>query len=442
MLRAFEIIVVGLTLITVGGCASSKSMARNSSDPGDKSAVAGIGSARATPDARAQRRPSPALIAAELEQGYRAERAGKPAEARLAYERVLKAAPDHARAHHRLAIIADNARQFSEAEQHYLAVLRREPQNSDVLSDLGYSYQLQKRDDDSERVLREALTYNPKHRKALYNLGVLQANRGQYNEALASFQAVGTEAEARKALEKYFPDGPPATAGSDVQLAGAAPRNPFSPGPPGQGDARARQLMEQMDQTDQIEREPQGALAMDFSKGTARATAWADDQPPVSADADDPKTAGLSATESDSGAAETAVATSLDTGAEDETDGGPLVASFDRPAGGPDTGAAGNVMSDPAVRPAGGTSAADPAARTPTGETAADWEQARVLAAQIGLGAGTSLPLSFTAPRQDAALARSARPVQEPWSTAPGIANVDSLPSEFPNARQPFVRSR
>ena len=441
MLRAFEMIAVVLTLMIVGGCASSKSMARSSDSTDNKSAIAGMGRSRTKPqqpDARTQRQPSAALIASELEQGYRAERAGNPAAARLAYERVLKYDPGHARAHHRLAIIADNARKFPEAEQHYLAALRKESQNSDLLSDLGYSYQLQKRDADSERVLREALTYNPKHRKALYNLGVLQANRGQYNEALASFQAIGTEAEARQALAKFFPDGPPK---SSEQLADAPPRNPFLPGKSAtSGDARARQLMAE------LEKEPAETTVaeMDSSKGTARAAAWGDDMPGTTNVSANPQVADRNVASQNESAAGIANLeggspdSAADSAAGEETDAGPLVASFDRPA----TEKAGGALVDPAVQPAGGTASADSAAVVNAGGTAADWEQARVQAAQIGLGAGTCLPLLLARPPAEASLAWSRQPVQDSWSTASGMANIDSLPAEFPTAQQPFVRSR
>ncbi len=61
------------------------------------------------------------------------------------YEQVLADQPRHPEAHHRLAILADRSGEYLLAEKHYLAAMREEPKNVDVLNDLGYSYFLQGR---------------------------------------------------------------------------------------------------------------------------------------------------------------------------------------------------------------------------------------------------------------------------------------------------------
>ena len=67
--------------------------------------------------------------------------------------------------------------------------LKREPNNPDLLSDLGYSYLLQGRHAESERCLLAATRANPQHRKTLDNLGLLYAKLGN-RDPLRGAQAV------------------------------------------------------------------------------------------------------------------------------------------------------------------------------------------------------------------------------------------------------------
>jgi hypothetical protein len=65
---------------------------------------------------------------------------------------------------------------------------------------MGWSYLLQGRFDDSDRILREALRYDPDNKFALNNLGMLYGTRGDYDGALTIFRMAGSEADAQKAL--------------------------------------------------------------------------------------------------------------------------------------------------------------------------------------------------------------------------------------------------
>ncbi len=139
-------------------------------------------------------------LATTMSAAERAESEGSLDEAKGLYERALTFRPDHARAHHRLATIADREARFGDAERHYRAALKVSPKDADLLSDLGYSYQLQGRDEESEQRLRDALRTNPKHRQALFNLGNLYARHGRPDDALALYRKAGSEAEAVAAL--------------------------------------------------------------------------------------------------------------------------------------------------------------------------------------------------------------------------------------------------
>lgn len=124
------------------------------------------------------------------------------------YAKVLKADPGNAVANHRLAVVADMQHDYQLAETHYKQALKRTPHNPDLLSDLGYSYQLQGRMDLSENYLRRALDISPGHRRAANNLGKLLAERGEYENAYAMFRRAGSKEHADQAIAWFFPDGP------------------------------------------------------------------------------------------------------------------------------------------------------------------------------------------------------------------------------------------
>ncbi len=108
-----------------------------------------------------------------LERGQDADAHGRTQEARMYYQQVLTEAPDQPDAHHRLAILADQAGEYQLAERHYQMALRGKPNNADVLNDLGYSYFLQGRAADSKHYLQQALDLNPRHPHVQENLSLL-----------------------------------------------------------------------------------------------------------------------------------------------------------------------------------------------------------------------------------------------------------------------------
>lgn len=108
-----------------------------------------------------------------LERGNDADAHGRTQEARMYYEQALAEDPEQPDAHHRLAILADRAGDFSRAEQHYRLALRGKPNDADVLNDLGYSYFLQGRAADSERYLNQARQIDPRHPHVTENLSLL-----------------------------------------------------------------------------------------------------------------------------------------------------------------------------------------------------------------------------------------------------------------------------
>ncbi len=110
--------------------------------------------------------------------------AGRPAQAAHFYERVLRDEPGHAIAHHRLAVIADQTQDYPAAERHYRAALLARPGDPTILNDLGYSYLLQGRLAESERVLRETISASGPTERAITNLALLYALTGDQDRAL------------------------------------------------------------------------------------------------------------------------------------------------------------------------------------------------------------------------------------------------------------------
>ena len=89
-------------------------------------------------------------IVENLNLGHREAALNRLEQAEAYYRRVLELQPDNPVANHRLAVIADKQHDYARAEHYYMTALRREPRDPDLLSDLGYSYLLQGRRQDSE----------------------------------------------------------------------------------------------------------------------------------------------------------------------------------------------------------------------------------------------------------------------------------------------------
>lgn len=143
---------------------------------------------------------------AELIQRGNSEAAqGQFEEAKRYYRRVLQLEPNHPMAHHRLAVIADNQRDFPTAEHHYRIAVEADPNNPNLLNDVGYSYLLQGRYDQSERFLQEALRVDPGLTRAMKNLGLLYGSMGDYDRALAAFRRAGSDQQAQNYLAEMFP---------------------------------------------------------------------------------------------------------------------------------------------------------------------------------------------------------------------------------------------
>lgn len=134
---------------------------------------------------RAARRPSAAgskeRIARLLEEAQAAVARNDREAATALLRQVLQIDDRQPDAHHRLAILADQQGDYRLAEEHYRTALAARPRDPDLLSDIGYSYYLQGRQEESERYLKKALDVAPGHARAANNLNLLHARRGAPN---------------------------------------------------------------------------------------------------------------------------------------------------------------------------------------------------------------------------------------------------------------------
>lgn len=157
-----------------------------------------------------RRREQRAAIAARLSRAGTAYKGGRFAEAAALYEQVLKIDPGNPEAHHKLGNIADRRHDFGTAERHYAAAKAVRPDDANLLNDMGYSKFLQGRYTESEQLLHAALNKQPRHQRALYNLGWLYGTQGDARRAYEYFRQAGSEADAERMMARLFPDGIPA----------------------------------------------------------------------------------------------------------------------------------------------------------------------------------------------------------------------------------------
>jgi Tfp pilus assembly protein PilF len=145
--------------------------------------------------------PSPALQASQVADvqvamGRALEKRGAAEQALGVYREALKQDPRRADACARVAVLCDQQGKFKESEEMYRKALAAQPDNADLLCNRGYSLYLQRRWGEAEEALRRALALAPGHRRAHNNLGLVLAQLGRPDDALASFLSAGcTEAE-------------------------------------------------------------------------------------------------------------------------------------------------------------------------------------------------------------------------------------------------------
>jgi tetratricopeptide (TPR) repeat protein len=129
------------------------------------------------------------------------EKHGDVARATAAYLEALKQDPTRGDAYSRLAILYDQQGKFAESLEARQKALVARPGDPDLYCDMGYSLYLQRRWDEAEMNLKQALALAPDHARAHNNLGLVLGHAGRSEAALAEFHKAGcNEADARANL--------------------------------------------------------------------------------------------------------------------------------------------------------------------------------------------------------------------------------------------------
>lgn len=161
-----------------------------------------------------------------LAEGHRALQENRMADARQAYHEVLQLIPDDPTAHHGLAMVADLAEQWAEADDHYRQALRSRPRDADLLCDIGYSYLLQNRYSEASSYLSQAIQINPNHENAYTNLALLDLRQGNREAAHQRLlQRYGNSATVTQILTELESQTASKTATGLVATAPSIPEN-------------------------------------------------------------------------------------------------------------------------------------------------------------------------------------------------------------------------
>jgi Tfp pilus assembly protein PilF len=121
--------------------------------------------------------------------------------AEAAYLEAVKRDSSRADAWTRLAVLADRQGNSIQAAEYYRKAKAAGGDTPALYCNRGYSCYLQKRWNEAEVNLRQAITLEPADRRAHNNLGLVLAHTGRADEALAEFHRAGcSEAEAQANL--------------------------------------------------------------------------------------------------------------------------------------------------------------------------------------------------------------------------------------------------
>ena len=189
--------------------------------PNPPDSLDGPDAGRAAVDTRSDEKLSPQSTATRLTAGRDAFHNGRLTEAAGHLQAVLQDQPKHVEAHHLMAIITGRQHNYGASDQHFETAIAASPNNSNLLSDFGYS-KLRRFDlEAAESLLNRALTIDPQNSFALNNLGTVQARQGRFDDALTTLRRAGSEAEAQAKIAQLFPKGRPALESSPAITAAA-----------------------------------------------------------------------------------------------------------------------------------------------------------------------------------------------------------------------------
>ena len=203
-------VATGLSALSLAsGCSSAKKMTQLQTLDGVADPATGKPLELVSPDQAARLGASAGgTVATLMRTGRQSLDAGDDDRARASFEAVLAQQPQHGKAHHFLAVIADRQKRFGQAEGHYKIALDQLGDDAAVLSDLGYSYTLQGRYDDAETYLKRSRSVDPAYKIAIANLADLYRRQGDRDKSLAMLKLVASDADAEAKIADWFADTP------------------------------------------------------------------------------------------------------------------------------------------------------------------------------------------------------------------------------------------
>jgi tetratricopeptide (TPR) repeat protein len=141
--------------------------------------------------------PLPARKTAEvcLNVGESLEKAGHEAEAIGQYEKARQENPN-LHLERKLAVLYDQVGESQKAMAEFDKALKQSPRDPGLLNNIGYCYYNQRKFDQAEQYLRQALTIDAHHVLATRNLALTLAQKGEYEESLRLYAKVDGEAKA------------------------------------------------------------------------------------------------------------------------------------------------------------------------------------------------------------------------------------------------------
>ncbi len=120
---------------------------------------------------------------------------GHPREAVALFQRASELDPRGTRYTHELAVLYDQIDEHDRALAAFRQALQEHSRNADLLNDFGYFHFRRGAWESAEQQFREARKIDPRHERALVNLGTTLGEQGRFQESFEVFEtAVGTAA--------------------------------------------------------------------------------------------------------------------------------------------------------------------------------------------------------------------------------------------------------
>lgn len=121
---------------------------------------------------------------------------GLLAKAEKKYRKAIALDPNYVEAYHRLGLLRSALGKRDEAITLLQRAVTLRPDDAVLQNNLGFVLLLEARWNEAEEAFGNAVRLNPRFPRAAINLGVVQSRLGRFDDALASFRSVLSEADA------------------------------------------------------------------------------------------------------------------------------------------------------------------------------------------------------------------------------------------------------